>query len=96
MKEGIIMVTTYFPNGLPVEPKGNLTKWRNDISSPIAAGKDSIQAHISSEIQSKSHSGISSPVATVWLVATAALMSATFVVGHHRSNGWLVRRYCAV
>jgi hypothetical protein len=30
MQEGIIKVTAQFPNGSPIEPKGVLSKWRND------------------------------------------------------------------
>jgi hypothetical protein len=30
MQEGIIKVTTQFPDGSPIEPKGVLSKWRND------------------------------------------------------------------
>jgi hypothetical protein len=30
MQEGIIKVTAQFPNESPIEPKGALSKWRND------------------------------------------------------------------
>jgi hypothetical protein len=30
IQEGIIMVTSQFPDGLPIEPKGINLKWRND------------------------------------------------------------------
>jgi hypothetical protein len=30
MQEMIIKVTTQFPDGSPIEPKGVLSKWRND------------------------------------------------------------------
>jgi hypothetical protein len=30
MQEGIIKVTTQFPDTSPIEPKGVLSKWRND------------------------------------------------------------------
>jgi hypothetical protein len=30
MQEGIIKVTSHFPNGLPIEPKDVLSKWCND------------------------------------------------------------------
>jgi hypothetical protein len=32
MQEGIIKVTTLFPYGSPIEPKGILSKWCNDYS----------------------------------------------------------------
>jgi hypothetical protein len=30
MQEGIIKVTTQFPDGSPIEPKCIISKWRND------------------------------------------------------------------
>jgi hypothetical protein len=30
MQEGIIKVTAQFPDGSPIEPKGVLSKWRNE------------------------------------------------------------------
>jgi hypothetical protein len=32
MQEGVIKVTTQFPDGSPIEPKSDLSKWRNDYS----------------------------------------------------------------
>jgi hypothetical protein len=32
MQEGIIKVTTQFPDGSPIEPKGVNSKWRNDYN----------------------------------------------------------------